>query len=67
MSNTCYTVLVEQCRLKHPVELDGGEDLVTRLVPIADLPQLVASQKIRHSLVVAALYYFDLWLRGIKK
>ncbi len=67
MSNTCYTVLVEQCRLKHPVQLDSGEDLVTRLVPIADLPQLVASQKIRHSLVMVALYHFDLWQRGIKK
>jgi hypothetical protein len=32
-------------------------------VPIADLPQLVASGKIQHSLVVVALYYFELWQR----
>lgn len=60
MSNTCFTVMVENCRCLHPVQFDHGEDLVTRLVPIADLPQLVAAGKIQHSLVVVALYYFEL-------
>jgi ADP-ribose pyrophosphatase len=63
MSNTCYTVMVENCRCLHPVQFDHGEDLATRLVPIADLPRLVAAGKIQHSLVVVALYYFDLWQR----
>ena len=36
----------------------------TRLVPIADLPRLVADGKIQHSLVVVALYYFELWECG---
>jgi 8-oxo-dGTP pyrophosphatase MutT (NUDIX family) len=61
MSNVCYTVLVENCRLTHPVEFDCGEDLATRLVPVAEIPGLVASGKIQHSLVVVALYYFELW------
>jgi ADP-ribose pyrophosphatase len=65
MSNTCYTVLVENCQLRHAVEMDAGEDLVTRLVPISQIPELVKGGKIRHSLVVVALYYFDLWRRGI--
>lgn len=64
MSNTCYTVLVENCARRHPVEFDHGEDLQTRLVPVADLAGLVAAGKIRHSLVVAALYYFELRQRG---
>jgi len=63
MSNTCFTVMVENCRCLHPVQFDHGEDLVTRLVPIAHLPQLVAAGKIKHSLVVVALYYFELWQR----
>ena len=67
MSNTCYTVLVENCHLRHPVEMDAGEDLVTRLVPISQIPELVKRGKIRHSLVVVALYYFDLWRRGISQ
>ena len=64
LTNTTYTVLVENCIPKHSTELDSGEDLVTRLVPISDIPGLVATGKIRHSLVVVALYYFELSQRG---
>jgi ADP-ribose pyrophosphatase len=61
MSNTCFTVLLENCRRIHPVEFDHGEDLITRLVPLSEISELVATGKIRHSLVVAGLYYFHLW------
>jgi ADP-ribose pyrophosphatase len=67
MSNVCYTVLVDNCHCRHPVEFDHGEDLVARLVPASDLPRLVAAGKIQHSLVVVALYYFDLCQRGSDK
>ena len=67
LSNKTHTVLIENCRLKHDVDWDHGEDLATRLVPAAEIPQLVADEKIGHSLVVVALYHFDLWRRGIKK
>ncbi len=64
MSNTCFTLFVQNCQLKHPVEWDHGEDLITRLVPATEIPKLVASGQIRHSLVVVALYHFELWQRG---
>ena len=67
LSNRTHTVLIENCRLKHEVKFDSGEDLETRLVPAAEAPRLVADGKISHSLVVVALYHFDLWRRGIKK
>ena len=67
LSNTTFTVLIENCRLEHAVDFDSGEDLTTLLVPAAEIPQLVADEKIRHSLVVVALYHFDLWQRGMKK
>ena len=67
MSNTCFTVLVENCRCVHPVKFDHSEDLVTRLMPVADAPRLVAEGKIAHSLVVVALYHFELWQRGLKR
>ena len=63
MSNTCFTVLAQDCRLLHPTQLDSGEDLLTRLVPVSEIPDLVRTGKIRHSLVVVALYHFDLWER----
>jgi ADP-ribose pyrophosphatase len=67
MSNTCYTVLVENCRCVHPVEFDHGEDLITRLVPVVEIPRLVAEGRIAHSLVVVALYHFDLWQRRLNR
>jgi hypothetical protein len=30
---------------------------------VAEIPELVSLGKIRHSLVVVALYYFELWRR----
>src|SRR5687768_3763581 len=63
MNNTCYTVLVKGCELRHPVSFDGGEDLATQLVPVDELPGLLAAGKIRHSLVVVALCHF-LYLHG---
>jgi len=67
LNNVCYTILIENCRLKHNVDFDQGEDLATRLLPLAEVTRLVAEEKIGHSLVVVALYHFDLWQRGIKK
>ncbi len=60
MSNICHTVLVRNCRLRHPTDLDSGEDVITRLVPSAEIPELVAAGKIRHALMVVGLCYFDL-------
>ena len=67
LSNKTFTVLIENFRLQHGVEFDSGEDLATQLVPVAEIQKLVADEKIGHSLVVVALYFFDLWQRGIKK
>ena len=67
LNNHTFTVLIENCHLRHDVDFDHGEDLTTRLVPAAEIPQLVADEKISHSLVVVALYHFDLWQRGLKK
>jgi len=64
-SNTCHTILIEHCTLQHPLELDQTEDVATRLVPVDEIPALVATGRIRHSLVVVALYYFELHRRGL--
>jgi 8-oxo-dGTP pyrophosphatase MutT (NUDIX family) len=60
-TNRCFTVLALNCRPVKPVQWDEGEDLLTRLTPMEQAPELVASGRIRHALVVAALYHFDLW------
>jgi ADP-ribose pyrophosphatase len=63
MNNICHTVLVRGCELKHQTEFDQGEDLATRLIDLNEVPALVQSGKIGHSLVAVALYHFDLWRR----
>jgi 8-oxo-dGTP pyrophosphatase MutT (NUDIX family) len=67
LNNRTYTVLIENCQLKHSVEFDSGEDLTTTLVPADEIPKLMAEEKIGHSLVAVALYHFELWQRGLKK
>lgn len=67
LSNRTFTVLIENCRLKHAVDFDSGEDLATELVPEKMISRLVADGKVGHSLVAVALYHYDLWRRGLKK
>jgi ADP-ribose diphosphatase len=64
LTNRCYTVLVEDCELRHPTVFDHSEDIATHLIPIAAIPELVRTKRIRHALVVAALYHFELLRRA---
>ena len=64
MNNKCHTILVTGARLTHPRQLDAGEDIAVRLVPLDEVPRLVASGRVRHSIALAALHHFDLWRRG---
>lgn len=61
MSNTCFTVLLNNCQLTAATHFDQTEDLITRLIPIDEVPAMVACGKIRHCLVVAALSHFEHW------
>jgi ADP-ribose pyrophosphatase len=64
-SNTCHTILIENCQLLHPTEFDHAEDLATLLVPASQIPQMIAQGRFGHSLVVVALTYYDLLRRNI--
>jgi len=61
MRNNCYTVLIENCRKTGGVDFDPGEDLATRLIPSGQVAQLASEGKIRHSLVIAGLFFFEQW------
>jgi len=49
------------------VEFDPGEDLATRLVPADEAATLAVEGKIRHSLVIAGLFFFGSGARAIAK
>ena len=61
MNNTCFTLLIQNSECKHQTVFDHSEDLITRLISVDEIPRLVATGQIRHSLVIVALYHFDLW------
>jgi len=65
MSNRCHTLLIENCRCVQPPDLDHGEDLATRLIPLDEVPGMVVQGRIQHALVVVAWYHFELWQNGI--
>jgi len=65
MNNRSHFVVVENCVPRHQCEFDHGEDITTRLVPWKDIPTLVHEGKIRHPLVVVALYRYELSRRTI--
>lgn len=66
MTNVCHTVLVEGCEQRHPTALDHGEDIETRLVAPGEIPSLIVAGRIKHSLVVVALFRYELWKRGFR-
>lgn len=61
MSNKTSTVLIEDCELKHDIELDQGEDLVTKLIPRDEADSLASQGRFGHSLVMVALYHYRLF------
>lgn len=59
-SNECSTWLVPNARRTHDLEPDEGEHLAVHLIPLADIPTLLADGRITHSLVVAAFHWLSL-------
>ena len=49
---------MENCELKQEIHLDSTEDIATTLIPLAEIPGLVANGRIGHSLVVVAFYHY---------
>jgi 8-oxo-dGTP pyrophosphatase MutT (NUDIX family) len=63
LNNRCHTVLVRGVELLGPPQLEGFEDIHTRTVPLADIPDMIRSGVISHALVVAAFHHLDLYER----
>lgn len=60
MDNTCHFALIEGAEPTARTSFDVHEQIRTRLVPIDDVPGLIRSGTITHSLAVCAFhFYFD--------
>jgi ADP-ribose diphosphatase len=57
LNNDCYTFLVEGCRPTHGLELDEGEDIVVRTLPLSQIPATIAGGGIAHALVICGFWW----------
>ena len=58
--NHCYTFLATNAQLTDNQKLDHTEVIEVKLLPIKEIPHLIASQQIDHALVITAFYFYEL-------
>ncbi len=59
-SNRCHTFLARHVKKVCEPTPDQAEDIEVVLVPMGDIPRLIRTGKINHSIVVAAFNYYFL-------
>ncbi|MDQ3804525.1 MAG: NUDIX hydrolase [Acidobacteriota bacterium] len=59
--NWIHTFLARDAEYRHEPVCDGTEHTVVRLVPLAEIPRLIAGGAITHSLVVAGFHLLSLY------
>lgn len=59
--NLLHTFVALDVQDVHETHFDTTEETEVELVPLADVPGLVANGTISHALVVSAFYLLDLW------
>jgi ADP-ribose pyrophosphatase len=64
-NNWLYTFLARDVRQERMPVHESTEHTVVRLVPLADVPRLVADGTITHALVVAGFYWLWLWQQNL--
>ena len=55
LTNRCHHFLAEGAVRRGEPALDGGEDIVVRLVPLADLAARIRAGEVDHALVLTAI------------
>lgn len=64
-NNWLYSFLARDCRFEQEPVFDSSEWTVVRLVPLADVPALIAEGAITHALVIAAFHWLSLYQRDL--
>jgi 8-oxo-dGTP pyrophosphatase MutT (NUDIX family) len=60
-NNWLHTYLARDVTLQHQPKFDTTEHTVVRLVPLTDIPRLIADGTINHALVVVAFHHLALF------
>lgn len=64
LTNRCYTFLALNAHQAGDQEQEPFEDIHVELAPLKTVPQLIASGRITHALVIAAFHFYELWRTG---
>lgn len=63
-TNTCHLVLVEGCVRVGDTQFDPNEEIELSLRPVDEVFALAEQGKIKHSLVIDALFFLRAWREG---
>lgn len=61
LNNHCHSYLAINARRVSEPQLDGAEDIAFEEVPLGDIPGLIQSGQITHSLTINAFYFLSLY------
>jgi ADP-ribose pyrophosphatase len=62
-NNLQHYVLATNCRRVAAPALDNAEDIMVRLVPLAEVPDMIRTAKITHGIVIGGFYWLELHRR----
>ena len=62
--NWLYHFLALDCEKTHEVEFDETESVLTKLLPLVEVEDLIAAEKITHSAVLVAFHKFSIFLKS---
>ena len=62
-NNLQHYVLATNCRRVAAPALDYAEDIVVRLVPLLEVPDMIRTGKITHGIVIGGFYWLELHRR----
>lgn len=67
-TNRCYTYLIKNAVYQKFPQQESTEDIEVQILPLREIPHLIATGKITHALVIAAFYWFfsSFWFQDNK-
>jgi len=64
LSNRCHFFLASEVVPTGQRELDSAEDIEIVIIHPRQIPNLIAKETLRHGIIVAALYYYELYQKS---
>ncbi len=64
LTNRCHFFLAKHAVPTGHQELDSAEDIELALLDRTMIPNLIAEETLRHGIIIAALYHYDMYLQS---